>query len=90
MNLLGKRNKSEWKADFKNKKENSINIDNGNHESITIIYEICKDIAEIKTMISMKKWKEAENARKIKELNNKVEKLTNKVFELADKINLQN
>lgn len=41
-------------------------------------------------MISMKKWKEAENARKIKELNNKVEKLTNKVFELADKINLQN
>lgn len=87
MNIFGKKNKSSWSADFKNKKENHININNDSTDPITIIYEICKDIAEIKAMISVKKWKETDNARKIKELNNKVEKLTNKMFELANEIN---
>lgn len=89
INLWGKKNSTAWNAEVKSKKENHINIHNEPTDSISIIYEICKDIAEIKSMLSIKKWKETENARKIKELNNKVEKLTDKVFKLANEINLK-
>lgn len=74
MNILGKKNQSSWKADYKNKKENHINI---NNDLGSIVAQLMKELITISSIL-----KDIDNTlkdalKKIENLEKRVEKLEN-------------
>lgn len=74
MNLWGKKNSSRWSADYKNKKENHITI---NNDMGTIISDLMKEIIEIGKTLKDINASLKVALIKIENLEKRVEKLEN-------------
>lgn len=75
MNILGKRNQSSPKYDFKNKKENNIHINNADLGAI--IAQLMKEVIEISSILKNIDSSLKHALIKIENLERRVEKLEN-------------
>lgn len=74
MNILGRKNKSEWQADFKNKKENHITI---NNDLGSLVADVMKELVSINSVLKDIHITLKNAMNKIENLEKRVEKLEN-------------
>lgn len=72
MNIFGKKNASTWKADYKNKKENNIHI---NNDLGAIIAQLMREITEMNVTLKDINFSLKNALIKIENLEKRVERL---------------